>query len=70
MAYITIKIPTDYEGKIVIDVKPKAKIPVIISPRSSSPSDTDSLSTTPSPAPRPPRWKSQPRGPDGRFIKE
>lgn len=68
MTYITVKVPTDYQGRIVLEIKPKTKIPVSISlkPNVSDNDSVSSTSTTPSPVPN---WKTQPRDAQGRFIK-
>ena len=64
MTYITVKVPTNYQGRIVLEIKPKIPVSISLKPTISDTESESSTRTTPSP-----HWKTQPRDDKGRFIK-
>lgn len=68
MTYITVKVPTDYHGRIVLEIKPKIPVSISLKPNVSDTESVGSTSTNPSPQPEP-KWKTQPRDAKGRFVK-
>jgi hypothetical protein len=68
MTYITVKVPTNYQGRIVLEIKPKIPVSISLKPTISD-TESESSTRTPSPNLRNPNWKTQPRDAKGRFIK-